>query len=248
MINGNLSILLIAHNEEAIIGKMIEGLVSNYKNRLLEIVVVDDSSTDKTSPIVESWVKRTGNKVRLIKKGPPGGVGRAIKTGFSSINPKSEYVLTMDSDFIKNIDEVALLIERYEEGGCDGVYGSRFIEGSRLIGYSAAKMAMNRVWHGLVRFLFGTKHMDLTNNFKLLKADIVRTLPWKSNGFAINAETGLLPIIAGYKVCEVPVSWVARDEEMGKSKFRLSVKVGWEYFTVILYGMWFYLFKIRFRG
>ena len=64
----NLSAVLIAHNEEGNIGRMIEGLLENYHDELLEIIVVSDSSTDRTSDIVREWMARD-NKVRLIEKG-----------------------------------------------------------------------------------------------------------------------------------------------------------------------------------
>jgi hypothetical protein len=94
---------------------------------------------------------------------------------------------------------------------------------------------MNRLFHGVVKSLFSVKQNDLTNNFKLYKAQIFRSMPWKSDGFAMNAETGLLPILAGYKLIEVPVVWVDRDPEMGRSKFGL-LKHGGGYLGVILHA------------
>jgi len=230
----NLSAILIAHNEEKVIGSMIGGLLRNYDSEILELIVVDDGSTDRTSDIVQSY-KGLSNKVKLVRKGPPCGVGRAIRAGFQNVSPKADYVLTMDSDFIENIPEVRSLIVKIEEGVYDGVLGSRFIEGGRLVNYPSGKKTMNRLWHFLVRALFHIKQKDLTNNFKLYKARIIKNLPWKSNGFSINAETGLLPIICGYSVAEVPVSWIGRNPEMGKSKFRLF-RVGWGYVQVIIYA------------
>lgn len=230
----NLSVVLIAHNEEENIGRMIEGLLKNYHEEILEIIVVDDSSIDRTSAIVESWIGRN-NKVRLIKRGPPSGPGLALRTGFKSVNPKADYVLTMDSDFVENIKEVRSLIREIEGKGCDGVLGSRYIKGGRLVNYPLLKKIMNRSFHFIVRALFHIKQKDLTNNFKLYKSEIIRNLPWRSDGFSINAETGILPIIFGYDIAEVPVSWIQRDAEMGKSKFRI-LKVGWSYVKVIGYS------------
>lgn len=237
----NLSIILIAHNEEAVIGRMIDGLLDNYDEELLEIIVVDDTSIDNTSAIVESKIKRS-NKVRLIRKGPPSGVGYAIRAGFANVNPKSGYVLSMDSDFLENINDVGTMIREVEEKNLDGVIGSRFTEGGKLTGYPPDKKFMNRGWHFIVRGLFGIKQKDLTNNFKLYKADIARKMPWKSGGFSMNAETGILPIIFGYKVGEAPVAWISRNPEMGKSKFKLF-KVGWGYIEVMVYALWLLLFK-----
>jgi dolichol-phosphate mannosyltransferase len=230
----NLSVLLIAHNEEESIGAMLEGLLAKYDREILEIIVVDDASTDRTAAIVENWTKKSG-KVRPIRRIPPCGVGRALKTGFTNINPQAEYALTMDSDFVENIDQVRALIDRMEQGTCDGVIGSRFIEGGKVVRYPFFKRLMNRFFHAVVKALFRVKQNDLTNNFKLYRADIFRSMPWQSDGFAMNAETGLLPVLAGYKLAEVPVVWVDRAPEMGKSKFGL-LKHGGGYLRVILHA------------
>src|SRR5215471_5769651 len=232
---GTLSILLIAHNEEEAVGPMLQGLSRTYDREILEIKVVDDASTDQTAAIVEDWAARNP-KIKLIRRTPPCGVGRALKTGFANISPRAEYALTMDSDFDENINQVRLLINAIEKGNCDGVIGSRFVEGGRVVRYPFFKRLMNRLFHRVVRILFHVEQNDLTNNFKLYRANIFRSLPWKSDGFAMNAETGLLPILFGYRLIEVPVVWVDRDPEMGRSKFGL-LKHGGGYLRVILYAL-----------
>lgn len=229
-----LSVILIAHNEEQAIGPMLEGLSRTYDREILEIIVVDDASSDRTVEIVQAWVKRSP-KVRLIKRTPPCGVGRALRTGFGNINPKAEYALTMDSDFVENIDQVRALIDEMEKGNCDGVIGSRFVKGGKVVRYPLLKRVMNRLFHHVVKTLFGIRQNDLTNNFKLYKVHIFRSMPWQSNGFAMNAETGLLPILSGYSVVEVPVLWIDRDPKMGTSKFALF-KHGGGYIRVIFHA------------
>jgi glycosyltransferase involved in cell wall biosynthesis len=230
-----LSIILIAHNEEQAIGRMLEGLLANYDQEILEIIVVDDASNDGTAEIVESWGKRNA-KVVLIKRTPPCGVGRALKTGFDRINPKAECVLSMDSDFVENIDQVRALIAAFDQQRCDGVIGSRFVKGGKVVGYPFLKLFMNRLFHWVVKIIFQIKQNDLTNNFKLYRATIFKSMPWKSNGFAMNAETGLLPILFGYKIIEVPVMWVDRSPQMGQSKFGL-LKHGSGYIQVIFHAL-----------
>ena len=210
MMKEDLSIVLIAHNEEGTIGKMIDGLLANYYDKILELVIVDDVSSDKTAEIVESK-KNIEPKIKLIRRQPPCGVGRAIKAGFKNVDPKASYVLTMDSDFVENVRDAGRLIARMERGDCDGVIGSRFIEGSRLEGYPLTKKIMNRLFHYVVWFLFRIKQKDLSNNFKIYKRKIIDSMPWRSDDFAINAETGILPILSGYNVCEVPVSWFGKS-------------------------------------
>jgi glycosyltransferase involved in cell wall biosynthesis len=229
-----LSTILIAHNEESAIGLMLEGLLGSYDRELLEIIVVDDASTDQTANIVDRFAQ-VNPKVRLIRRSPPCGVGRALQTGFASVSSRAKYVLTMDSDFVENVGQVRALIDAIENNDCDGVIGSRFVRGGKIVRYPFVKRVMNRVFHRTVKLLFGVKQNDLTNNFKLYRAEILKAMPWQSNGFAMNAETGLLPVLAGYNLIEVPVVWVDRDPTMGKSKFHL-LKHGGAYLRVILHA------------
>ena len=230
-----LSVILIAHNEERAIGLMLEGLLKSYNPELLEVIVVDDASNDQTGRIV-SDLARENPKIKLVQRTPPCGVGRALKAGFGKVSPKAEYVLTMDSDFVENIPQVRALLDTIESQDCDGVIGSRFVRGGKIVRYPFMKRVMNRLFHLVLKILFGVKHHDLTNNFKLYKARILRSQPWQSNGFAMNAETGLLPILAGYDVIEVPVIWVGRDHSLGKSKFHL-LKHGGGYLHVIRHAL-----------
>ncbi|HWY50970.1 MAG TPA: glycosyltransferase family 2 protein [Chthoniobacterales bacterium] len=230
-----LSVILIAHNEEQAIGRMLEGLLANYDQEILEIIVVDDASKDSTAEIVEAWSKRNA-KVFLIKRTPPCGVGRALKAGFDRISPKAECVLSMDSDFVENIGQVRALLTAFDQQKCDGVIGSRFVKGGKVIGYPFLKLLMNRLFHWVVKLIFRIKQNDLTNNFKLYRAKIFQSIPWMSDGFAMNAETGLLPILFGYQIVEVPVVWVDRSPQMGRSKFGL-LKHGGGYVQVIFHAL-----------
>jgi dolichol-phosphate mannosyltransferase len=241
-----LSVILIAHNEERAIGPMLEGLLRAYDREILETIVVDDASTDGTAEIARNWAQRNP-KVRLIQRTPPCGVGRALRVAFAAIHPRAEYALSMDSDFVENIDQVRALIDAVQKGDCDGVIGSRFVKGGKIVRYPMLKRAMNRLFHHVVKALFRIKQHDLTNNFKLYRANIFRSLPWQSDGFAMNAETGLLPILAGYKLIEVPVVWVDRDPQMGRSKFGL-LKHGGGYLRVILYALRFARARTRGRN
>ncbi|MDO8525091.1 MAG: glycosyltransferase family 2 protein [Candidatus Omnitrophota bacterium] len=237
MMEESLSVVLIAHNEEGTIGRIIDGLLAHYREKIFEIIVVDDVSTDTTASIVEAKAGLEP-KIKLVRRSSPCGVGRAIKAGFKSVAPGASYVLTMDSDFIESIGDVGKLIARMEAGDCDGVVGSRFVPGSRLEQYPLTKKIMNRLFHRVVSVLFNIRQKDLSNNFKLYKREIIEKMPWHSDDFAINAETGILPVLSGYKVCEVPVSWVGRNKEQGRSKFKLF-KVGWGYIKVIPYALLF---------
>ena len=212
-----LSVVLIAHNEEANIETMIRGLLGGYSSEIRQMIIVDDASSDKTQDVVRSLISED-SRILLIAKGSPCGAGRALTIGVRSVDPQATHILMMDSDFLPNIQEVRNLLHCVCEG-YDGAIGSRFIGGWRLSHYPFLKLVFNRAFHLCTKWLIGLPCRDLTNNFKLYRREMLRTIPWVSPGFAINAETGIFPILAGYRMKEVPVSWKQRSA--GVSKFNL---------------------------
>ena len=105
--------------------------------------------------------------------------------------------------------------------GADVVLGSRFSRSSVLINYPLQKILCNRLFHLLLHVVFRRKMRDVTNNLKLLRREVVKSLDLESAWFAANAETGLKPILMGYDVRPVAISWINRTPEMGVSSFSL---------------------------
>jgi hypothetical protein len=84
--------------------------------------------------------------------------------------------------------------------------------------------------------LLSSRFRDLTNNLKLIRREVIDKLQLMEPGFAVNAETGLQPLLMGYNIKEVPISWINRTPNMGLSSFRLA-RVGGGYWRV-LYRLW----------
>jgi dolichol-phosphate mannosyltransferase len=214
----NVTLLLPAHNEAENIRKMVTMMLAIYPTWIRHVVVVNDGSTDETANIVES-ISRKDKRVKLISRAAPHGVGLAIREGIKHVPPESDYILSMDADFIRNIPDLEDFF--LEIPKVDGIIGSRYLRRHSLIRYPLLKKFFNRCFHLLVKIFYGVKQKDLTNNFKLYKKEIFKAIPLSENGYAINAETGLYPLIFGYKIKEMPVTWYARDDDMGLSKFKL---------------------------
>jgi hypothetical protein len=112
------------------------------------------------------------------------------------------------------------------------VVGSRFSRHSVLLNYPFLKIVANRAFHSLARLILGVRCRDLTNNLKLMRHKVVADLDLRQPGFAVNAETGFLPLLLGYRVKEVPISWINRTPGMGVSSFKLA-RVGGGYWAVL---------------
>jgi dolichol-phosphate mannosyltransferase len=137
----------------------------------------------------------------------------------------------MDADFVRIVPEFRDLFDAIE-AGYDGAIGSRFSYESVLINYPFTKIVANREFHLLVRLLLLPTVRDLSNNLKLFRSEILKSIEIDQPGFAANAETGLKPLLAGYRIKEVPISWINRTAEMGNSTFR-TVKVSPGYLSVL---------------
>jgi len=230
---GAVSVVVPCHNEEANVGPLVRTLLGMYGDYLQEIVVVDDNSTDRTAEVAAA-LAASEPRVRLLKRKPPGGVGRALRDGYAEA--RGRYILSIDCDFIHIAAEFRGLFDAVAAGH-DGAVGSRFSLESALIHYPFPKILSNRMFHWMLNLLLGKKVRDLSNNLKLYRADILKNLDIEENHFAANAETGLKPLLMGYDIREVPVSWINRTPEMGNSSFNL-LSVGPDYLRVLLRLTW----------
>jgi dolichol-phosphate mannosyltransferase len=227
-----ISFVIPCHNEEMNIRPLVNGIFNLYEDCVHEIILVNDASTDGTATVIEEIAKQDA-RVKPLHRNPPTGVGRAVAEGFSQASGR--YVLSMDCDFQHLLPEFRDLFD-CAVGGYDVVVGSRFSRHSVLLNYPFLKIVANRGFHLLARLLLWRKFRDVTNNLKLMRREVVVNMQLCEAGFAVNAETGLEPLILGYRVKEVPISWINRSSGMGASSFRL-VHVGGGYSRVLL-GIW----------
>jgi glycosyltransferase involved in cell wall biosynthesis len=231
-LQGAVSVVIPCRNEEMNIGRLIAGLLDLYGGYIHEIIAVDDGSTDGTRDVMAE-LAASDARVRPLHRAPPNGVGRAIADGLHAATGR--YVLTMDCDFEHLLPELRDLFDAATQG-YDVVIGSRFSRHSVLLNYPFAKIFANRSFHVLARMVLGHTVRDTTNNLKLFRREVIDDLQLRQPGFAVNAETGIQPWLLGYKVREMPISWINRTPGMGTSSFRL-VRVGGGYWQV-LWGLW----------
>lgn len=223
------SVVVPCHNEAMNIPALVSALIKSYGDYLREIIIVNDNSTDQTAEITRQ-IAEIEPRVKLINRHPPNGVGRALRDGYAAATGK--YILTMDCDFVQVVPELRDLFDCIAKGH-DGAIGSRFSLESVLINYPFLKAVCNRACHLLIRLLLPVSARDVSNNLKLYRAEILKGLDIEENHFAANLETGLKPLLSGYDIREVPISWINRSPEMGHSSFKLAA-VAPRYWSMLL--------------
>ncbi len=231
-LRGAVSVVIPCRNEALNVRRVVDGLREMYGDYLHEIILVDDNSRDATRQVMEA-IARDDGRIKPIFRSPPNGVGRAIRDGMQMAT--GEFILSMDCDFQHLLPELRDLFDAAAEG-YDAVYGSRFSTQTVLRGYPFPKLVANRLFHGVAGCLLGHRVRDCTNNLKLLRREVVARLQLTQPGFGVNAQTGLQPLRMGFRVKEVPISWINRSSDMGVSSFRL-LRVGRDYCQALL-GAW----------
>jgi len=231
-LRGAVSVVIPCRNEEMNVGPLVERILDLYGAYVHEVIPVDDSSTDRTRDVMAALATKDA-RIKPFHRSPPNGVGRAVSDGLRAATGR--YVLTIDCDFQHLLPEFRDLFDGAAEG-YDVVIGSRFSRHSVLLNYPFAKIFANRAFHALAVLLFGRRIRDVTNNLKIMRREVVLDLRLRQPGFAVNAEIGLQPLVLGYRVKQVPISWINRTPGMGTSSFRL-VRVGGGYWKVLV-GLW----------
>jgi SAM-dependent methyltransferase len=228
-LRGEVSVVIPCHNEEMNIEPLVTRLRCLYGGYLHEIILVDDNSRDGTREAIHRLAAEDP-AIKPVFRSPPNGVGLAIADGLRAATGR--WVLSMDCDFQHLLPEVRDLFDAAAQG-FDVIVGSRFSRHSVLLNYPFPKILANRGFHLLAQLVLLRRFRDLTNNLKLIRREVVERLILTEPGFAVNAETGLQPLLMGCVVKESPISWINRASDMGTSSFRL-MRVGGGYSRVLL--------------
>lgn len=227
-LNNSISIVIPCYNEEMNIVSLVEGLFDHYSDYIYEIITVDDNSQDGTRDKIKDLASKY-TRVKPVFRSPPNGVGFALADGFKAATGR--YILSMDCDFKHLLPEFRDMFDSLIVG-YDIVVGSRFSRHSILLNYPFFKILANRLFHIFVSLILLSRCRDLTNNLKIMKIEVARNLNLTQQGFAVNAETGIQPLLMGYSLKEVPISWINRTPDMGVSSFRV-LHVGGGYIKVL---------------
>jgi dolichol-phosphate mannosyltransferase len=137
----------------------------------------------------------------------------------------------MMADGSDSPEDVVRYYRKIEEG-YDCAFGSRFIQGSKIIDYPLHKLAINRLANWFIRMLFRLRYNDITNAFKCYRREAIDGMqPLLSPHFNLTVEMPLKAIVRGYSFAVLPISWTNRKSGMSKLKIR---EMGSRYLFIVL--------------
>ena len=229
--NDKVSIIIPAYNEEHNIVKCMAELRSVIGQKYgipYEIVVVNDNSKDDTEALVRGQMQ-VDPAVRLVSRKPPGGFGRAVRSGLEEV--RGDIVVIYMADLSDDAEDVVAYYRKIQEG-YDCVFGSRFIKGSKVNHYPRLKLVVNRIVNRCIQIMFWTRFNDLTNAFKAYRTEVIRECgPYHASHFNITLELSLGALVRKYNIVQVPISWSGRT--WGSSNLRIG-EMGRRYLSTLL--------------
>jgi glycosyltransferase involved in cell wall biosynthesis len=203
-----LSVVMPVYNERQTVDEIIRRVLAVPIR--LELVVVDDCSTDGTRDVLEQMRKELGFLLVLQPKNA--GKGAALRAGFTQV--KGDIVVVQDADLEYSPEEYPELIELICSGRADVVYGSRFLGRHRV--FLFVHYIGNRLLTLLTNVLYNTMLTDMETCFKAMRVDVLRSMTLKSNRFGIEPEITAKIFKRGYRVYEIPITYDGRGYEDGK--------------------------------
>jgi len=207
-----LTVVMPVFNELATVEEVIRRVVALPVRT--QLVVVDDCSTDGTSELLARLAPELG--FTLLRQSTNQGKGAALRRGFDLV--QGDLVVIQDADLEYSPEELPELTSLICEGRADVVYGSRFLGRHRVFMFT--HYLGNLALTFMTNVLYNTMLTDMETCYKVMRAEVLRSMRLESNGFGIEPELTAKIFKRRYRVYEVPISYDGRGYDEGK-------KIGW---------------------
>ncbi len=220
----NYSIIIPIYNEERSLPSLLDKL-KKIPNEI-EVIIVDDGSNDQTDIILSNY-----NNFTIIHNKSNIGKGASIRKGVGLAS--NQNIILMDGDLEVDIDDIPILITRFENKNIDALVGIRWMKTNKL-NFDINSIG-NYLINGLFNLLFKSNLNDVLCCVKILDKKLFQSLNIQSEGFSIEVETMAKLVLKNRTIKETNIQYIRRTTEEGK---KLKLSDGW----VIIWTM----IRIRF--
>jgi len=211
-----------------------------------DLLVVDDNSPDGTGDLADK-LSEADPHIQVLHRTDKAGLGPAYIAGFRwALERGYDAVVEMDADGSHQPEQLPQLLAAL--AGADGVIGSRWIPGGKLLNWPKSREVLSRAANVYVRIMLGLKIKDATGGYRAYRASALRAISLdtvESAGYCFQIDLTLRMIQAGLRIVEVPITFVER--ERGASKMSRTI-IGEAFLRVARWGVGARLRKLRAPG
>lgn len=203
-----IAILIPAYNESKHIKDVVISCIEKYSS--LDVIIVDDGSTDNTGEIIKdlekNYLNRQKNKIILLKHDTNKGKGQALKTGFTyAINNNYYGVITIDADGQHKISEISNFLKAVDEYKPDIIVGSRF---KNVKGMPFIRLVTNIFTSWLISAIAGKKIEDVQSGFRFISKNVLTKVKLETANFDTEPEILLKASWKKFKIINIPITTI----------------------------------------
>lgn len=223
-------VIIPTYNEIHNIKRLLPDILSSFP--AIDVLIVDDNSPDGTA----DWVKDAAKsvpRIKIIERPGKMGLGTAYVAGFRyMLENDYDYAIQMDADFSHDPQEIETFLETIKN--YDLVIGSRYIYGVRVINWPIRRLLLSYFANLYSRFITGMPIKDGTGGFKCFRRQVLQAINLDkihSNGYSFQIEMNYKAFKLGFKIREVPITFVDRVEgtsKMSKKIVREAITMVWK--------------------
>lgn len=208
---GILSVVVPAYNEGATLAEVVRKVLA--VPQLLEVIVVDDCSTDGTEHVARALAAENA-RMRVVRHARNEGKTAALRTGFAMT--RGEVVIVQDADLEYDPSEIPAVIQPILDGHADVVLGSRFLvrRAARVLYFY--HFLANKFLTFLSNALTNLNMTDVETGYKAFRGEIIRNMVITSRGFGFEIEVVAKVAKLKCAIYEVPISYYGRTYDEGK--------------------------------
>ncbi len=213
-----LSVIIPVFNEEKTVGKTLRRLVETKNKDIVEIIIINDGSTDATASVISN-IKFPISNLKSIQHKINQGKGAAVRTGIK--NATGDYILIQDADLEYNPKDIKKLTDLVKNGQSEVVYGTRlnrlpnFFRDERTLRFLTHYLG-NRFLSLVTSILYKQWMTDMETGYKLFPRKAVLDVKLKAKGFEFEPEITAKLLKKGYTILELPISTNPRGYKEGK--------------------------------
>jgi dolichol-phosphate mannosyltransferase len=207
----------------------LERMVLALADRGVSVLVIDDNSPDGTGELADRLAAEH-DYVEVLHRPRKEGLGPAYLAGFRrALGEGAELVLEMDADFSHDPRDVPRLVAAAADA--DLVLGSRYVEGGAVGNWGRVRRFVSSGGSWYARVLLGLGVRDMTCGFRCYRRTVLETVDLDaiaSQGYVFQIESTYRTLRAGFRVVEIPITFVDREHGGSKMSRRIVLEAIWK--------------------